>query len=89
MAEAPSLRGRWDPCTVIGYRVNTALADVANRACAAGFSEYTGRADSADFSLTYLIDSNQDRTSNNPLPSTVICLAQSGDGSALNGSLRR
>jgi hypothetical protein len=26
MAEAPSARGRWDPCTVIGYRVNTVLA---------------------------------------------------------------
>jgi hypothetical protein len=26
MAEAPSARGRWDPCTVIGYRVNRALA---------------------------------------------------------------
>ena len=26
MAEAPSARGRWDPCTVIGYRVNRTLA---------------------------------------------------------------
>ncbi len=26
MAEAPSARGRWDPCTVIGYRVNRSLA---------------------------------------------------------------
>jgi hypothetical protein len=26
MAEAPSARGRWDPCTVIGYRVNSVLA---------------------------------------------------------------
>jgi hypothetical protein len=69
--------------------VNTALAAVADRTCAAGFSEYTGRAGTKGFAVTYLIDSNQDRTSNNPLPSTVICLAQSENKSALTGSLRR
>ena len=39
--------------------------------------------------MTYLIDSNQDRTSNNPLPSTVICLLQSANGHPLTGSARR
>jgi hypothetical protein len=39
--------------------------------------------------MTYLIDSNQDRTSNNPLPSTVICLLQAADGGPLTGSAHR
>jgi hypothetical protein len=39
--------------------------------------------------VTYLIDSGQDRTSNNPLPSTVICLLQSASGQPLTESARR
>lgn len=69
--------------------VNTAIADVANRACADGFPTYTGRAlADSPFTMTYLIDSNQDRTSNNPLPSTVICLLQATSGAALTRSAR-
>jgi hypothetical protein len=70
--------------------VNAAIADVANRVCAAGVPDYTGRpADGSPYSVTYLIDSGQDRTSNNPLPSTVICLLQSANGQALTASARR
>lgn len=68
-------------------RVNTAVADVANRQCAAGLSEYTGQpVGNGKFLVTYLIDSNQDRTSNNPYPSAVICLLQSANGAPLTGS---
>jgi hypothetical protein len=70
--------------------VDAAIADVANRVCAAGVPDYTGRpADGSPYSVTYLIDSGQDRTSNNPLPSTVICLLQSASGQALTASARR
>ena len=69
--------------------VNTAVADVANQACTQGFPSYTGRplADSP-FTMAYLIDSNQDRTSNNPLPSTVICLLQATGRGPLTRSAR-
>jgi hypothetical protein len=70
--------------------VNAAVTDVANRECVDGFSDYTGRSvDGSPYSVTYLIDSNQDRTSNNPLPSTVICLLQSSSGRPLTGPARR
>lgn len=68
--------------------VNAALADVANQACSAGVTPYTGLP-ASDFAVTYLIDSRQDRTSNNPLPSTVICLLQSDDQRPATGSARR
>jgi len=64
--------------------VNAAIAQVADRKCAAGLSSYTGG--SGRYSITYLIDSNQDRTANSPLPSTVICLLQTVDGRPLTGS---
>jgi hypothetical protein len=68
--------------------VNDAIADVANSRCIAGFEQYTGRAvQSSPFVVTYLIDSTQDRTSNNPLPSTVICLAQAANGGQLTEPL--
>jgi hypothetical protein len=67
-----------------------AFADVANQDCAAGFPEYTGRSiDGSSFTTTYFVDSNQDRTSANPTPSTVICLLQSANGRPLTGSARR
>jgi hypothetical protein len=70
--------------------VNTALADVADRACADGLVEYTGRPiGGSPFTSTYLIDSNQDRTSANPNPSAVICLLQDAKGKPLTGSARR
>ncbi len=69
--------------------VNAAIADVADQQCAAGIAEYTGRPAGDTFTVTYLIDSNQDRTSDNPLPSTVICLLQAVGGRQLTESARR
>ena len=70
--------------------VNAAIADVADRECDAGFTRYTGQAvGGTPFVVTYLIDSNQDRTSANPLPSTVICVLQASNGGPLTGSARR
>jgi hypothetical protein len=70
--------------------VNAAIADVAGRVCSAGVPDYTSRpVDGSPYSVTYLIDSGQDRTANNPLPSTVICLLQSANGQALTASARR
>ncbi|WP_372510287.1 hypothetical protein [Mycobacterium paraseoulense] len=70
--------------------VDTAVAGVANKDCAAGFAPYTGRpAEGSPFSITYLIDSNQDRTGANPTPSTVICLLQAANGQPLTGSAHR
>ena len=69
--------------------VNDAVANVADRQCDAGFTKYTGQSvGGSPFVVTYLIDSNQDRTSANPLPSTVICLLQAVSGGPLTGSAR-
>ena len=69
--------------------VDAAVTDVANQRCDAGFTAYTGRpAAGGGTTITYLIDSEQDRTSNNPYPSTVICLLQSADGRPMTGSAR-
>jgi hypothetical protein len=65
--------------------VNAAVADIADKQCNAGLTAYAG---GGPFAMTYLIDSNQDRTSNNPLPSTVICLLQASNGGPLTGSAR-
>lgn len=70
--------------------VNTAIADVANQKCVDGFSPYTGQSvEGSPFTVTYLIDSNQDRTSNNPTPSTAICFLQAAKGGSLTESARR
>jgi hypothetical protein len=70
--------------------VNDAVADVANQQCAAGLSRYTGQSvDGGSFAVTYLIDSNQDRTADNPTPSTVICLLHAANGQPLTTSARR
>jgi hypothetical protein len=70
--------------------VNTAIANVASRDCVAGFAPYTGQSvDGSPFSITYLVDSNQDRTGVNQTPSTVICLLQAANGQPLTGSARR
>jgi hypothetical protein len=69
--------------------VNTAVADVIDRTCSAGFATYTGRAvGDGTYSTTYLIDSNQNRTSANPDPSTVICLLEAAGGAPLTASAR-
>ncbi len=70
--------------------VDAAIADVANRECVANIPQYTGQTlAGAAFSMTYLIDSDQDRTSGNPAPSTVICLLQPASGQPTTGSARR
>ncbi|SPM42092.1 hypothetical protein MNAB215_4310 [Mycobacterium numidiamassiliense] len=70
--------------------VDTAIANVANRDCVAGFAPYTGKpVDGSSLSITYLIDSNQDRTGANPTPSTLICLLQAANGQPLTGSAHR
>ena len=70
--------------------VNAALDDVATRECATGLQRYTGAAATVGtYTTSYLIDSDQDRTSDNPYPSTVICLLQGVDGQSLTGSARR
>ncbi|WP_099248023.1 hypothetical protein [Mycobacterium sp. shizuoka-1] len=68
--------------------VNAALADVATTECATGLERYTGAPRAATYTSTYLIDSDQDRTSDNPFPSTVICLLQGADGQPLTGTAR-
>ena len=70
--------------------VDSAIANVANQDCAAGFASYTGQsAQGSPYSVTYLIDSNMDRTGGTPMPSTVICLVQRANGQLLTGSVRR
>jgi hypothetical protein len=73
-----------------GMEVNAAVATVANQECGAAFAQYTGHVvDRSPLTVTYLIDSDQDRTSANPAPSTVICLLQAANGQPLSGSVRR
>jgi hypothetical protein len=70
--------------------VDAAIADVANQECASGFAQYTGQSvEGSSYTVTYLIDSNQDRTSDNPTPSTVICLLHAANGQPLTQSARR
>jgi hypothetical protein len=70
--------------------VDTAIANVANRDCTTAFTPYTGKSvDGSTFSITYLIDSNQDRTGALPNPSTLICLLQAANGQQLTGSAHR
>lgn len=70
--------------------VNTAIDQVASEKCAAGFVAYTRQPfNGSPLLVTYLIDSNQDRTANNPTPSTAICFLQAADGGPLTESARR
>lgn len=67
--------------------VNAAITDTASAQCEAGLPAYTGSAENAArYRIAYLIDSEQDRTYNNPLPSTVICLLEDAAGQWLEGS---
>lgn len=69
--------------------VNAAVSDTGNAQCEAGFEQYTGvPLAGSGYALAYLIDSEQDRTDNNPYPSTVICLLQGATGQPLTGSAR-
>lgn len=65
--------------------VDAALDDTAKPQCQAALPQYTGGA-GGPYTITYLIDSDQDRTGNNPLPSTVICLLEGVGGQSLTGS---
>jgi hypothetical protein len=74
--------------------VNEAIPDVANSQCSAQFVAYTGLSFvGSRFAVTFLVDSNQDRTTieptTGPAPSTVICLLQDAHGQPLTGSARR
>jgi hypothetical protein len=70
--------------------VDSALANVATKDCAAGFTPYTGKSvDGGPLSVSWLIDSNMDRTGATPMPSTVICLLQAANGQPLTGSAHR
>ena len=70
--------------------VNAAVVDVATRKCDDGFTAYTGEpVGSGTFTTTFLIDSNQNRTSSNPDPSTVICLLEAADGRPLTAPANR
>jgi hypothetical protein len=67
--------------------VDAAVTTTANQQCGAGFTQYTGLSvNGSPYTINYLIDSEQDRTANNPLPSTVICLLQSAQGQSLTQS---
>jgi hypothetical protein len=69
--------------------VNTAIDQVASEKCTKGLVDYTGQPfNGGPFTLTYVIDSNQDRTTNNPTPSTAICFLQTKDGGPLTKSAR-
>jgi hypothetical protein len=69
--------------------VNTAIDQVANDKCTKGLVDYTGQPfNGGPFTVTYVIDSNQDRTANNPTPSTAICFLQANNGGPLTKSAR-
>ena len=74
--------------------VNAAIPEVANPACSAQFPKYTGQSvDASGLAVTFLVDSNQDRTTidptTGPAPSYVICLLQDANGRPLTASARR
>ena len=70
--------------------VNAAVTGVAEGECNRGLQSYSGKPlAGSPFSVTYLIDSEQDRTSSNPFPSSVICVLQNANGQPLTASARR
>ena len=74
--------------------VNAAIPEVANPACSAQFPKYTGQSvDASELAVTFLVDSNQDRTTidptTGPAPSYVICLLQDANDRPLTASARR
>ena len=74
----------------VSIPVDAAVTGTAEAQCANGLTRYAGISSAAgQYSVTYLIDSDQDRTSNNPLPSTLICLLQGAQGQPLTGSAHR
>lgn len=70
-------------------KVDTATDTVATEKCTEGFVAYTGQAfNGSPFRVTYVIDSNQDRTADNPTPSTAICFLEAANGGPLTKSAR-
>jgi hypothetical protein len=70
--------------------VDCATAHLAEVYLRAPITPYTGKTiDGSTFLITYLIDSNQDRTGALPNPSTLICLLQGANGQQLTGSAHR
>ena len=74
-------------CLRVPVEVDAAVTGVADQKCRAGLPGFTGGRTA--YSVTYLIDSNMDRTGHTPLPSTVICLLQNANGQPMAGSARR
>jgi hypothetical protein len=63
---------------------NVVGVNVLDRKCNKGSTKYTEEpVGSGTFSITCLIDSNQNCTSSDPDPSTVICPLQSAGGDVL------
>lgn len=76
-----------------GMWVNTTVPDVANQECVAEFPKYTGQSiNGGPYTMTYLVDAEQDRTTNDPqnapAPGTVICLLEDANGRPLTVSAR-
>ena len=70
--------------------VDAAVTGTADQQCQAGVTQYTGAPlTGSPYTTFYLIDSEQDRTTNNPLPSTVICLLQGAQGQSFSTSAHR
>ena len=70
--------------------VEAAVTGTTDQQCQAGVTQYTGAPlTGSPYTIFYLIDSEQDRTSNNPLPSTVICLLQGAQGQSFSTSAHR
>jgi hypothetical protein len=70
-------------------KVDTAVDQIAGEKCAQGFVTYTGQpVNGSPLRISYVIDSNQDRTANNPTPSTAICFLQTASGEPLTKSAR-
>ena len=79
----------WPRCRPRPIPVDAAPEGTANAQCEAGFVQYTGRASAGSpYTITYMIDSDQDRTFNNPLPSTGDLPAARHRGQSLTGSAR-
>ncbi len=74
----------------VNIPVDAAVTGTANAQCETGLTQYAGVSSvGGHYSIGYLIDSDQDRTANNPYPSTLICLLQGAQGQPLTGSAHR
>lgn len=68
---------------------DAAGTSVADRGYATQFTRYTGQSEATSlFTVTYLVDSDRDRTVDNPEPSTVVYLLQAASGQPPTESAR-